>query len=358
MSELVAVAGLSARALAEAARRDGLRVFALDLFGDLDTRAAAEGWAAIGDAQTLQVDASALRDGLHAARDRGARRWVAGSGFDGRVELLEAAEAVLPRAGTPLAPWRCVRDPAAFFGVLDSHGIAHPPVRLDHCPAGWLLKDSGGCGGWHIRVGGDADDGALPQGHYAQQRWPGRPASATFLSNGIDATLLGFNWQIVRPLGDMPFAFHGVIGPVPAPDGLNAVVRGLAAAFALRGLGSVDLLLDGGRMAVLEVNPRPPASAELYPAIGLAAHLRACAGGPLPAAPADGLVHGRLIVYAPRDLEASLPRRPWVHDRPADGTPVGRDQPLCTVSADGADDGVVEQCLAARAEAVLHGAHA
>ncbi|NKJ45506.1 hypothetical protein CIC12_01850, partial [Burkholderia sp. SG-MS1] len=44
----VAVAGLSARLLAQSAARAGLRVAALDIFGDRDTRAAAEVWCDIG----------------------------------------------------------------------------------------------------------------------------------------------------------------------------------------------------------------------------------------------------------------------------------------------------------------------
>ena len=64
----------------------------------------------------------------------------------------------------------------------------------------------------------------------------------------------------------------GVIGPVPVPPAVGAalqrVVREAAAEFELRGLASLDFLLDGERIDVLELNPRPPASIALYPSIG------------------------------------------------------------------------------------------
>ena len=44
---MLALAALSARALAEAAAREGLRAVALDVFGDADTRRHAADWQPI-----------------------------------------------------------------------------------------------------------------------------------------------------------------------------------------------------------------------------------------------------------------------------------------------------------------------
>lgn len=46
--QTIAVAAISARAMAEAAASDGFKVVALDLFGDVDTRRAASRWMPIG----------------------------------------------------------------------------------------------------------------------------------------------------------------------------------------------------------------------------------------------------------------------------------------------------------------------
>ena len=96
----IAVAALSARALAEAAQRDGHEVLALDLFGDRDTRAAASlGWAGIGESQALRIDAERLLTALRGAAAQGAEGWVCGSGFDGLPELLAQGQAILPLWG-------------------------------------------------------------------------------------------------------------------------------------------------------------------------------------------------------------------------------------------------------------------
>jgi len=367
----VAVAALSARTLAEAAAREGIDAVALDLFGDRDTRRAATQWTSIGRPDTMSIDAAALLDALRALSRRGqVQGWVVGAGFDGRSELLGLGAACLPLLGTAACDVRRVRDPASFFGFLRDAGIGHPPVRwvAEADTAGWLAKDAGGCGGWHIRRAADVVDDDAPPLRYWQREVSGVAMSATFIANGRDAVLLGHNEQIVRPLGARPFVYRGVCGPVPVPAGVarevGAAVRALAASFGLRGLGSLDYLLDGERVSVLEVNPRPPASMALYPVAGgtgvLRAHLRACLDDELPLAPEPAAtVGGCEIVYAPRALRldeaaaTALASWPDAHDLPHAGTPFEAGDPLCSVSARGPDAASVKIGLARQREAVL-----
>jgi predicted ATP-grasp superfamily ATP-dependent carboligase len=225
--------------------------------------------------------------------------------------------------------------------------------------------------------------------------------SATFIGNGRRALLLGCNQQIVLEFEGGPYRFHGVIGPlaVPAPvrRELARMLDALTEAFALRGLGSLDFLLDGQTIRVLEVNPRPSASLELYPQVGdrpvLRAHLAACAAdgnGNLPDDPwrrgamrddanaevdaiaatvgvsaAEQAVHGTEIVFAPHPVRltaaaaAQLARLPATHDLPrgaeagAHATHFAPGEPLCSVSASGADAASVLRELARRRDAVL-----
>ena len=263
----IAVAALSARTLAEAAAREGIGAVALDLFGDRDTRSAALQWLPIGRPDALRVDAHALLDALQTLAGRGqVQGWVAGAGFDGRSDLLGQGAACLPLLGTAAAEVRRLREPASFFGFLRANGIGHPPVRHDAGvdTAGWLVKDAGGCGGWHIWRAADAAGGAASPLRYWQREVGGTAMSATFIANGRDAVLLGHNEQIVRAVGARPFVFCGVCGPVPVAAAVarqvSAAARALAAAFGLRGLGSLDYMLDGEHVFVLEVNARPPAS--------------------------------------------------------------------------------------------------
>ena len=443
----IAVAALSARQLAQAAARAGLEVVALDAFGDRDTCAAASRWVPIGASGALRIDAARLLDALRSlARSGAVQGWVVGSGFEACPELLEQGAALLPLLGTAGADVRRVRDPKTFFDTLDALGIAHPEVRLDSAGLGegWLIKDFGACGASHIRHAGDAPDrspifslsgtrqpkaGAfrVPESGlcslslreragvrvYAQREAAGTPMSATFIGNGRRALLLGCNRQIVRPFDGGPYRFHGVIGPlaVPAPvrREIARMLDALTAAFALRGLGSLDFLLDGHTVRVLEVNPRPPASLALYPRVGdqpvFRAHLAACAAdgdsdfpdnpwrtgaardaaAASAAAAADAAadadadvdvdadtisaaeqpVRGTEIIFAPRPVRlsataaAQLATLPATHDLPRDASPGSHathfapGEPLCSVSASGADLASVSAELARRRDAVL-----
>lgn len=364
----IAVAAISARLLAEAAAREGIGAAALDLFGDRDTRAAALQWQSIGSAATtLRIDGARLLAALQTLAGRGeVQGWIAGAGFDGRPELLEQGAERLPLLGTAAADTRRVRDPVTFFDFLRARGIGHPPVRHEATTdtAGWLVKDAGGCGGWHIRRATHAAGQPPAPLRYWQREVGGIPMSATFVANGCDAALLGFNQQIVRPVGGRPFVFCGVLGPVLVSDALQydvtSALRALAAEFGLRGLGSLDFMHDGARIWVLEVNPRPPASMALYPGV-LRAHLRACVQRELPCAPRPaGSISGSEIVYAPRALRLDgaaaerLASLPGTHDLPAAGAGFAPGAPLCSVSARGPDADSVKIGLARQREAVLH----
>ena len=367
------VAGLSARMLAESARAGGYRALALDLFGDLDTRAAAHEWRRIGDASRLLVDETCLLTALDAARAGGAIGWVAGSGFEGRSELLDAGQKLLPLIGNSPQTVRRLRDPQHFFATLAQLGIPHPAVS-HQLPAGpgWLAKDAWASGGWHVRRCAAAPEevgSAAAAGRYYQREAPGIAMSVLFLAGSGEVRMLGFNRQRVRPLGGHPFVHRGCIGPRALPAALAARIEGmlvaLSAAFELKGLNGLDFLLDGAEPAVLELNPRPTASMALHGAVlpgGLMrAHLAACRGEPLPAPIERGAgqaLHGFEVVFARRagrvaaSAVQAMAAAGWCHDRPAEETRFGWGDPLCSVSASGPDEASVEAQLAARRRSI------
>lgn len=364
--QTLAVAAVSARMLAEAAGRDGYQVEALDLFGDADTRRASARWHSIGEPANLSIDGDRFLAALTAlAREGRVHGWIAGAGFEGRPDLLECGAALLPLVGTQAEAMRRVRDPQLFFGLLDAEDIAHPETRTTppRDAAGWLVKDAGACGGWHIRRAPEAP--APGASHYFQREMPGRPMSATFVANGRGAAVLGFNQQIVRSIAGHPYVFCGAVGPVALPaavaNRVKAAVRTLASAFRLQGLGSLDFLLDGDAIGVLEVNARPSASLALYGSGVLRAHVEACLHGALPQWPTpapDAPVRGTEIVFAPHpaSLDASallsLAERDGCHDLPIAAMRFAAGEPMCSVSASGADAGHVHELLERSRDAV------
>jgi predicted ATP-grasp superfamily ATP-dependent carboligase len=365
----LAVAAVSARLLAEAAARDGFEVVALDVFGDVDTRRASRQWHTIDAGGSVHIDGAKFLAALREiARDGAADAWVPGSGFEGDADLIEQGASLLPALGTPAADVRRVRDPRLFFAGLDAAGVAHPPVRFDvpQDVDGWLVKDAHASGGWHIRAA-RADDPALPAHLYLQREARGTPMSATFIAAGGDACLLGINRLLVRRVQAHPHVYCGVIGPLPVAGALTrriaAMLRTLAATFGLCGLCSLDFLLDGDEILVLEVNPRPPASLALYPRVAdggvFAAHVAACGRGALPRAAAATEPRGAEIVFARHaltidaDAAQRLAERPGCHDLPEAGAAFTPGDPVCSVEAAGADAAQVEARLSEERYAIL-----
>jgi predicted ATP-grasp superfamily ATP-dependent carboligase len=361
---LLLVAGLSVRQLAQAAAREGFQAIALDAYGDADTRATALRWQAWNG-----IDAGGLLDALHAAARAGARGWIAGSGFEARWDLLTAGALALPLLGTPAPDWRRVRDPRLFFPLLQGLSLPHPPTQLDEPlpgeAAGWLSKDGGACGGWHVREAREAHracvGGSLV---FWQRRLAGVPMSAAFVADARRALLLGVNEQLVG-VGEAPFAWRGAIGPLPVAPVLLAQIdtalQRLVPACGLRGLCSLDfLLLPDGGLALLEINPRPGGTLQLYaPQSPLRLHLRACQGGPLPAQPVPQPVAGLEVLFAPRALRLwpgaleRLRELSWVHDLPAAPVAAQAWDPVCSFSAEGPDAGAVRALLQRRRGALL-----
>jgi predicted ATP-grasp superfamily ATP-dependent carboligase len=159
-----------------------------------------------------------------------------------------------------------------------------------------------------------------------------------------------------------------------APAGISEAARArattaataLAVRYAVRGLASVDMLVDRDEITVLELNPRPGASFDAYrrtlPLDLFAAHVAGCRGEALPPIPEARAVGGSLIVHAQRSI--LVPDRPewpeWAADRSPPGTPIAAGAPVCTVLAEDADGHSVERRLRARAETILaaFGGHA
>lgn len=354
----LAVAGRSARLMAEAAADDGYRVIALDTYGDLDTLRAAERWLPIG-LPGHPIDAERTLAALDSLRDEpGLVGWVAGSDFECVPELLAAAAERLPLLGTAPADVARLRDPQRFFAALGTLGLPHPEVRVAP-PApgtGWLRKLARGSGGWHIRRAGEHAAADTAPGAYFQREQAGAPMSALFVADGRRAQRIGFNELIVRPLGALPHVYRGAVGPVALPAALTAVIDAaldaLTAHFALRGLASLDFLRTGDGWSLLEINPRPSASMALYGGL-MRAHVEACTAGRLP--PADpvppGDVLGSEILFARSAFDLDAPRaaalaaRTDCHDLPSAGSHFAAGDAVCTLSAAGPDAATVRATL-------------
>lgn len=350
------IAGLSVRAAAEAARRDGFDVVAVDQFGDADTRAAATAWHALAPLPDIE----------------GGAPWLVTSGFD-TPDALTALH-TRPLLGTAPAAMARVRDPRTFFAALDARGIAHPAVSLaPQTGTGWLCKDFASSGGQQVRPADQAPCVPSP-GRYWQRHVPdAAPVSLTFLGNGERAALLGLNQPLLHPDAVCPWRFGGLIGPLPMTGRQQTRLQGLAdrltSEFDLRGLASLDLLqVEEDEWLVLEINPRLSASLVLYGAAGglMRAVVAACVHGRLP----DEAALQRLRGPHLRGFEIVRPSQPCVldaagvralqqraaalglHDLPAAPQGFEAGDPLCSVEAEGDSADDVLRALADRRAAL------
>jgi predicted ATP-grasp superfamily ATP-dependent carboligase len=341
----VLIAAISGRALAAAARRAGYRPLVADLFADEDTRALAH------DHVHLTSDlATGIHDGeLVAALEMLAAPVppigvVYGTGFEDRPWLLADLARRWRIIGNSADAVRRTKDPAGFAALCRDLHLPHPATSseppLD--PSGWLIKRRGGAGGSHVGAAGAANAGTSI---YFQRRVMGNPISVLLLANGRSASVLGLSAQWPSPAPGYPFRYGGAVTP-PALRAEDAVsladaARRMVVAMQLVGLNSVDFIIGDEGAWVLEINPRPGATLDIFDRPNrplFAWHVAACAGE-LPAElPALEGAMAQALVYAENQI-SSLPRLEWpdwTADRQSAASTVKAGAPLCTVLASAA----------------------
>ena len=351
------VAAASARPFVGAAAAAGHEVIAADLFCDAETRRDARQAYALPYADGgFDVD-EVRRTLLPLLTEEDA--FVYGSGFETQPELLAEIAQRCPLWGNSPETVRTVKDPGRFFSLLARLGVPHPETALQPPTheIGWLAKRRGGSGGTHVRP--------LPaQGDYYQRALSGRPCSLLFLADGRgEIAVVGYNEQWVAQVPGLPYLYGGAASQAVLPQAVQASMREAAQALSrslgLRGLNSLDCLVDGERLWVLEVNPRLSATFALYDAAQrgarlFEAHRLACAGqlvAPLQAEPAQA----HLIYYAPFALRvpAAVAWPAWTTDRPCGALAVAAGQPLCSVTAQAADATAARRLAEQRAAELL-----
>jgi predicted ATP-grasp superfamily ATP-dependent carboligase len=290
---------------------------------------------------------------------------VYGSGFEASADLLDIINDHVPVIGNSSQVLRNLKRPRQFFMLLDVLGILHPEVsfRPLENASGWLYKQGGGSGGTHIRKALPLSSIGPQRGHYFQRELRGTPVSLLFAANGKQARAIGFNMLWMSPTASMPYRYGGAASHARlAPEveqQLTRVAQQATNAVGLRGLNSLDAVVEEGRAYVLEINPRLSATFDLYQsppganANLLTLHLQACAGNMdhwpelLPTARAHHIAYASRALKLP--VEFAWPG--WVADIPLPGSTIPAGQPVCTIQAEGeTTEAAREAALAREAE--------
>jgi hypothetical protein len=356
----VVLVGIAARSLARAARRAGLRALVLDLFADEDTRELAVEAIPLRRLAGLNIDPDDLHEQLTIHAGPGVPI-VLGTGFEDMPDTLERLQRRFRLIGNGARTVAALKEPVMLERTLADLGIPHPRLFADAAPDGvaTLEKRIGGSGGWHIQPA----QRARGKGWYLQEHVEGRSVSALFLGNGRDARLIAFSEQWSAPTPEAPYRYGGAAGPVrlaPVMEAeVEAALKSLVAATSLVGLASADLIVGAAGWSLIEINPRPSATLDVFdhpplpPLLRL--HIEACDGQlpDLPILDPDMVeaVRAAGFFYAPQPFEVGLDPLPdWIADRPAQGTTIEEGEPVCTVLATGHDIAHARENLARRTD--------
>jgi predicted ATP-grasp superfamily ATP-dependent carboligase len=348
----------SGRALAVSAARAGFTTYVIDRFGDMDTRAAAHQSKVVECDKDFDINKlTGIIEDYSDIRFAGV---VTGSGLENHPAVLDFIKQHWPLYGNDAETVRACKDPVRFFKLLDKLSIPHPRVRAGiHVGKDeWLVKFAGGAGGNHISRYTDGDE--LPAGCYLQEKISGRTLSVVFLADGRNCRIVGYNeiWPAAPEKDD--YRYSGAM-TLPAIGNELAVELGditstLVKSLELKGLCGMDVIVDDrNQCRVLEINPRPVATFELHERHNslFEAHILACQGK-LPQLPEAGKAcFAHKMVHAVEDFimpEFAWPA--WTTDRPAPGTLIRMNSPVCTIHAQATDIRNIHQQLDTRTQAL------
>jgi len=392
---MILVVGASVRALMESAAESGQDVTGLDFFGDVDA-----GWQ--GKAMSLTGDYGlkpTVGNLLEAARGISCETLVYTSGPENTPEGLAYWEDLGQLGGNSIAALTKVRNPWELRASLGKIGARMPPFFAvkewtpPSPPKTWLLKPLDRGGGHGIEVlppNKEAAEAVLsglkqPARYRIEEYQAGIPGSVTFLANGHEAVVLGSSRQLAGTRArNRTFLYQGNIVPLDLSgmmtsktfaEEITQVIRQLTEDFALRGINTLDFIINGGGICFLELNPRWSASVELIEKSldqrFFSWHLAASAGADLTVLrkylelitiklgrfARSRIFWGKRIVYtqAPgmvvkydNRVLRSLYRQ-GVRDIPREGTRLEKGQPICTVLAEGSSDRECDRQLWAKA---------
>jgi methenyltetrahydromethanopterin cyclohydrolase len=340
-SDYLLIIASSGRMLAQAAKNTGLKPLVIDVFADLDTQSYALDFQQIAD---LSIDS--LTPAIdYFLQHYPVNQLIYGSGFEQHPESLCYLQTRLTLLGNTSDTFIRVQNKVDFFAVLDNLNIPHPETLFTQPKdeQDWLIKPNTGQGGIGIQRCRSSNLGLNSQ-IYWQKYQHGSQHSVLFLANGQQVQIIGFNTQWTTRLNDSEeFIFAGIINHCPLNQThqtkiINWLTK-LVPAFQLNGLNSLDFIHADGQSNLLEINPRPPASMQLYNADLLRRHIRTASPQQdwqsYLQPPAQSGYTGYQIIYAQQDIQIPPDYR-WqtgCADLPVAGQICRTGQPICSIIA-------------------------
>lgn len=356
----VLVVGVNTRPIVKSAKALGLRVVAVDCFGDVDLLACADevfsmrAPAEAGPRRSLQeLSLIALE-----AHEVDAILPTSGTEHDpGFLKKLSERAQVI---GNKTSSIQTCEKKEKLFRVADELGIPHPRTErvrgLDRAlekaeEIGYpcVLKPAFGAGGIGIKLARSPGElgrffervKSFGNGRdvYVQEHLEGIDASVSVLSNGAEARCLTVNEQIIGDgrLGvPRPFGYCGNVIPLnhELARKIAAQAEALCGEIGLVGSNGVDFVLSD-EPNLIEVNPRFQNTIDCIEGLlGInlvEEHIRACDGS-LGEYGEPNAYSAKLILYAKEEVTApDMTRLRGIVDVPREGSTIRRGSPICSV---------------------------
>ena len=340
------IISLTARALAASAKKADIDAYSIDLFQDLDTIHYSHK-SATADFGTIGFESRSLFNAIEKLDPRQELPVIYGGGLEHDPNLIRRISNNRRLVCNSADVVEQICRPKQFFARLSNLGIPHPETRYD-APGGdgiWLKKYPGSSGGMHIDYM-PPHHMADSNGFYFQKYCPGRIVTATVYAYDGGAEIVGFSEQwcdesSVTP----PFTYGGAVSiareelPDHVSCSMEQVAQEIVSSFGLRGLASLDMIVNDNGWVLLEVNPRPSATFELHEGEEsfLAAHWKAFDAEEvsLRSMTLDNVFNAHAVIYASSPMrvpsEWSWPSD--VRDLPASEETFRIGEPVCTVYA-------------------------
>ncbi len=320
----ILIIGISVRAMAESAVNSNYQVIALDAFGDRDLRALAKTYSLRREFGVPYSPNELYQAGRQLEFDAVAYT----SNLENHPEVLDRFAEDSRIIGNSPQSVRSVRYWPALFSSLRQAGFSVPETVFSggvgfDLSRQWLVKpvfSGGGHGIFSLRERKFTGNGKM-----VQQYVPGKACSASFVSNGREAVVIGVTEQLIGmdQFGVQGYRYCGNILPLPemreagAGRAILKEVRRIAdfltREYRLTGLNAFDFILECDRIWTIEVNPRFSASMELIEqAYGLPVfhlHLQAVVDGRLPEFELESLLNsarffGKSILFCEKNCTA------------------------------------------------------
>jgi uncharacterized protein len=358
----IIVAAYSARALASSAKRAGFAPLSIDVFGDDDTRdislASVKLEGGLSDGLAFDKVIAAVEPLVGAYDPIGL---IYGAGFEHQPETIAAIARRIRVFGNDAEALNRAKNPLVLAQICEMNNVRHPQVAFapPDEPELWLVKRRGGAGGDHIAVA-EAPSRASPDSYF-QRYIGGKSISALFLASEKRAEIIGLSMQWTAPTKASPFRYGCAAGPVDIDraqaEEIARCVAVVASELDLAGLNSVDFLVGDDAVWLLEINPRPGATLDVFESNDaplLERHIAACEGQ-FTRAPATIAFKAAEIVYAPHDIIVRMSQNwpDWALDRSPLGTRIAAGGPVCTTIACGATVDLARACASERARKIF-----